>query len=171
MEEAKMPKADFVSAIVLILFGSAVVYLSAKMPTFREMGANPYSAPGIVPGFIGATIILMSIIMLVRSIIKRGHRLDITGSSIKEFFKSPSTKRIFITIALSLIYGVGLLGKIPYLLSTLLYVLVFVFVFEYRRGESFFRQYKTPMFAFVQAILTSGVIAAIFRYAFLVNLP
>lgn len=171
MEEAKMPNADFVSSIILILFGSSVVYFSAKMPTFRETGANPYSAPGIVPGFIGATISLMSIIMLIRSIIRSGHRLGITGKSIEEFFKSPSTGRIFITIALSVIYGVGLLGKMPYLLSTFIYVFLFVWVFEYKREESFLTQYKVPLFAFVQAILTSATIAAIFRYAFLVNLP
>lgn len=171
MEEAKMPKADFISSIILILFGSSVVYISLKMPTYREMGANPYSAPGIVPGFIGATVILMSLIMLLRSITRSGHRLGITSQNMKNFFKSPATRRILITVALSLIYGIGLLGKIPYLLSTFIYVFLFVLAFEYRREEGFLGQYKITLFAFVQAILTSGVIAAIFRYAFLVNLP
>jgi len=49
MKPEDMNKADFFTSIFLFLLGLIVFIISIRMPTFRELGANPYSAPGIVP--------------------------------------------------------------------------------------------------------------------------
>jgi hypothetical protein len=56
-------------------------------------------------------------------------------------------------------------------LATFLYGLLFVLIFEYRFDKPFQGQGRTVFFAFVQAILVAGVVAAVFRYVFLVKLP
>jgi hypothetical protein len=137
----------------------------------EEVGANPYSAPGVVPGFLGVTLLLLSIILLVRSILKNGYKLDVNRKKVVSFFKDEAIIRVFLSIFISVIYGAFLLGRMPYVLITFLYVIVFVTIFEYRFDKKFHGQEKTILFAFVQAILVAGIVAAVFRYVFLVKLP
>ena len=171
MKEQNMPKADFVTAIVLIVFGVAIVVLSIRMPHMEELGANPYSVPGIVPGFLGAIITFLSCILLGRSIRQHGHHLQLTRANVVVFCKDPSSRRIALTILLGTIYGIGLLGRIPYVLATVLYVFVFVTLFEYDYTQPFHAQRKTVFWALIQAVLVAGIVAAVFRYLFLVDLP
>lgn len=171
MKESHMPKADFVTAIVLLTFSITVIVLSIRMPRMEEVGANPYSAPGIVPGFLGVVILFLSIILFVRSILNKGHRPEVTWHKISTVVKDEAILRVLSTIALSVIYGAILLGRIPYVIATFLYGLLFVIIFEYRFDKPFQGQGKTMLFSFVQAILVAGVVAAVFRYVFLVKLP
>jgi hypothetical protein len=171
MKETNMPKADFVTALVLITFSITVIVLSIGMPRMEEVGADPYSAPGIVPGFLGVIILFLSIILLVRSILNKGHQPEITWDKIIAFFRDEAILRVVLTIILSVIYGAILLGSIPYVLATFLYGLLFVLIFEYHFDKPFHGQEKTVVFSFVQAVLVAGVVAAVFRYVFLVKLP
>lgn len=171
MKEQLMPKADFITSMLLMIFSLAILIISIRMPRMQELGANPYSAPGIVPGFLGGIIFILGLMLFIKSILKNGHRLDLRGKTIHAFFKDPSTTRVLLTLLISTIYGVGLLGHIPYILATFFYVTVFIMLFEYQRDQPFQRQKKTVMFALVQAILVTGSVAAVFRYLFLVNLP
>jgi len=171
MKESNMPKADFVTSLVLLTFSITVIVLSIRMPRMEEVGADPYSAPGIVPGFLGVIILFLSIILFVRSILNKGHHPEITWHNLTMFVKDEAILRVLLTIALSVIYGTILLGSIPYELATFLYSLLFVIIFEYRFDKPFQDQGKTVFFSFVQAILVAGVVAAVFRYLFLVKLP
>jgi len=171
MKETNMPKADFVTSIVLFIFSILVIVLSIRMPRMEEVGADPYSVPGIVPGFLGVIMFFLSVILLVRSILKTGYKLDLDGVKVTAFFKDKASIRVLMTIIISVIYGAVLLGRMPYVLVTFLYVMVFVFMFEYRFDQKFHAQGKTVLFSFIQAILVAGIVAAVFRYVFLVKLP
>jgi hypothetical protein len=171
MKETNMPKADFVTSIILLIFSISIIILSIRMPRMEEVGADPYSAPGIVPGFLGVIILFLSIILLVRSIFKNGFKIDLHRKKIISFFKDKPIIRVLLTLIISVVYGTILLGRTPYVLATFLYVIVFVFIFEYRFDKQFRGQGKTLLFSFIQAILVSGAVAAVFRYLFLVKLP
>ena len=103
----------------------------------EELGANPYSVPGIVPGLLGVIITFLSLILLGRSILQQGHQLQLTRTKIIAFFKDTSIKRVLLTILLGTIYGIGLLGRIPYVVATVLYVFTFITLFEYHRDKPF----------------------------------
>jgi hypothetical protein len=45
-----MVRADFVTSIVLMVLGLATVVASLRMPDYADVGAEPWSAPGTVPG-------------------------------------------------------------------------------------------------------------------------
>ena len=137
----------------------------------EEVGANPYSAPGIVPGFLGVILFCLSNILLVRSIRQDGHSLGLTWQRVLAFLKDESSIRVFLTLIISGIYGIGLLGNVPYLLATFVYVMVFIILFEYSFHQKLNEQVKIVFFSFVQALLTAGTVAAVFRYLFLVKLP
>ncbi len=171
MKETNMPKADFVTSIILSICSISIIVISIRMPRMEEVGADPYSAPGIVPGFLGVLIFILSMILFVRSLLRKGHALDVNGESISAFFKDRAVIRVLLTILLSVFYGAVLLGKMPYVPVTFLYVMAFVLIFEYRFDRKFHVQKKTVLFSTIQALLTSGIVATVFRYVFLVKLP
>jgi hypothetical protein len=171
MKEKNMPKADFLTSILLIGFGIAVLVMSIQMPRLEDQKVNPYSVPGVVPGFLGAIVAFLGVILFVRSLIRQGYRLEITGRTIGDFFRHEETRRIALTIAISVVYGVVLIGRIPYELATGLYVAAFIVVFEYRWKEPLAGQGKTVALALLIGALTAAIVGLVFRYVFLVNLP
>ena len=171
MEERNMPKADFVASLILIGFGVWIVIHSLNMPRFTEFGANPFSVPGIVPGILGTIISLLSLLVFIRSIRRRGYRLGLSRSSLNRFFQDASSKRMLITCLVCIIYGLGLVGHIQYFTATFIYVFVFLIIFQYRFSEAFRIQWKLVLFSIIQALLIAGAVAVVFRYLFLVDLP
>jgi hypothetical protein len=171
LEEKNMPKADFVTAIGLSLFGLAIIIRSLQMPRFASVGANPYSVPGIVPGLLGVVLATLGLMLLVRSIRRKGYRLGLNVETIRGYFSDASTKRFLIALFLSVIYGAFILKRMPYALATGLYVFAFVLIFEYRPGEDLFSQKRTLFFSFLEALLVSAGVTLVFRYLFLVDLP
>ena len=171
MNESSMHRADFISAMFLIAFGVATVVVSLRMPTFAELGASPYSAPGIMPLFVGTVIAVLGGVLLVRSILHGGYRLGLTREKIGGIIRNPSIVRILVTVTLSVVYGLVLLGRISFILATGLYVFAFVMAFEFRFREPIGGQWKTLISGLVLAVLVTLSVSATFRYAFLVTLP
>lgn len=62
---------DRVTAIILVLFGGAVVVESWRMPRFESIGGTIHNAPGLVPGLLGAIIAVMGGLMLARTYMER----------------------------------------------------------------------------------------------------
>ena len=171
MKESNMPKADFLMSMLFILFGGFVIIISSRMPNFADQNANPYSAPGVVPSILGVIFVILGLVMLIRSIFKKGYRLGITGTNISAWFRDQTTHRFLITLILSVIYALILLGRMHFMLATGLYMFTFVVLFEYKRGTGLFAQKKTFLMALLLAVITSGSIYWVFRYLFLVNFP
>jgi hypothetical protein len=109
--------------------------------------------------------------MLIRSILRKGYRIKITGVQIIAWVKDLSTQRFLVTLLMSVGYALILLGRMHYLLATGLYMFFFVFIFEFKKGEKLLNQKKTIFSALILSIITSGSIYWVFRYLFLVNLP
>ena len=170
MKQENMNKADFFTSIFLFLFGLAVLILSIRMPTFRELRANPYSAPGIVPGIMGVILFFMGVILFIRSVIRKGYKIKLSSQAIKIFFKNDAIKRLLIAIFLSVFYVI-LLGNINYFLLTGMYIFIFIFAFEFKTKKNIFSQRKTLLFAFLEAVFIAALISFVFRYLFLVRLP
>ena len=170
MKQENMNKADFLTSVFLILFGLIIFIMSVRMPTFRELGANPYSAPGIIPAILGVILSFMGIILFIRSVVRKGYKIGLSSQSIKIFFKSNSIKRLFIALFLSVFYII-LLGEINYFLLSAMYIFIFIIAFEFKIKESIFSQGKTLLFALIEAVFIAGSIAFVFRYLFLVRLP
>jgi len=171
MQEKNMAKADFVTSIGLLLFGTAIVVLSLRMPRFEGLGVNPYSVPGIVPGLLGMILVILSLVLLVRSIQKKGHRLQLNMGTIRNYLTEASTKNFLIALILSLVYGLLALTRVPYPLATGLYVFLFVFIFEYQFKEKVSSQRRAILFQVLEGLLVSAGVTLVFRYLFLVDLP
>lgn len=169
--ERGMPKADFVTSLVLLAFSVAVILLSVELPRLEHRDINPWTTPGIVPGAIGAVIGLMSLALLGRSLRQGGFRLGITRERIKEGASHPQVRRASVTILFCLLYAFGMIGFLPYPVATFLFVFVFVVLFEYDRSVSAQGQGKMFLKAFIEAVLVSAAVSSLFYYVFLVRLP
>lgn len=165
-----MDKADFITSIFLVIFGLAIFLISIRMPTFRNLGANPYSAPGIVPSMLGAIIFILGMILFFRSIAREGYKTNYSLNSIKKILIKRPIQRFLIALFLSLSY-VFLLGKVDYFLLSGGYIFVFILAYELNIKKSIIQQNKTIIFALAEAVLIGGSIALVFRYLFLIRLP
>jgi hypothetical protein len=170
MEPKNMDKADFITSIFLVIFGLAIFLISIRMPTFRNLGANPYSAPGIVPSMLGAIIFILGMILFFRSIAREGYKINYSLNSIKKILIKRPIQRFLIALFLSLSY-VFLLGKVDYFLLSGGYIFVFILAYELNIKKSIIQQNKTIIFALAEAVLIGGSIALVFRYLFLIRLP
>jgi hypothetical protein len=170
MEPKNMDKADFITSIFLVIFGLAIFLISIRMPTFRNLGANPYSAPGIVPSMLGAIIFILGMILFFRSIAREGYKINYLLNSIKKILIKRPIQRFLIALLLSLSY-VFLLGKVDYFLLSSGYIFIFILAYELNIKKSIVQQNKTIIFALAEAVLIGGSIALVFRYLFLIRLP
>ncbi|MFQ3621151.1 MAG: tripartite tricarboxylate transporter TctB family protein [Spirochaetales bacterium] len=170
MKEQNMPKADFFTSLVLLTFGLSIIVLSYKMPTLVEQSKNIYAAPGIVPGLLGIIISFLSLVLFFRSIKQKGYKIVISGSILKSFLTHEQTNRMVKTALICIVYTL-LLGHLPFILLTFLFVFVFIVTFEYDRNIPLRSQLRKIGIALLLALLTALVVYAVFFYVFLVNLP
>ncbi len=166
-----MVKKDFIASIVLIAFSISVVVSSYTMPRLERRGIDPFSAPGVVPGMIGMILLCLSLILFVRSVRGGGYRLFRAGRESGSAENPGAVQRVLLTLLISLVYAVGLLGRIDYTVATLLYIFGFIVLFEYRRGVSPLHQKKMLGSALLLALIAAVLITLVFRKLFLVDLP
>ena len=171
MKESNMPKADFLMSVALICFGVFVIVVSSQMPDLTEQNFNRFSAPGLVPSVLGVIFIILGLVMLIRSVIRKGYRIQIGLQHITAWLKDRSTRRFLTTLGLSVTYALVLLGRLHFFLATSLYMFVFILMFEYQFEKKLSQQKKTVFIALFMAVTTAGVVFGVFRYLFLVNLP
>jgi hypothetical protein len=167
MTEKNMARADFYTALVLMVFGVTAVAIARKMPVIQ---GERYSAPGILPTLLGFTIFALSFIMFVRSLRRSRGAVWIKGTSFRAFLKDTATRRILLTIVVCVCYVV-LLGKIYFPALTFLFIFGFVVCFEYDRETPFKAQIKKLMIAALLGLLVSVAVTLTFERLFLVRLP
>ncbi len=169
MQPSSMDKADLVTSVLLILLGLGAVVESWRMPRLEELAVNPYTVPGIVPGLLGAIIVLLGAILLVRALRRGGWRLDAGG--VLELLRRESARRLYLSLVLTFGYAAGLVGKIPYWLATVIFVFLFITLFEWQSAAAPSQRVKAMGIALAQAVVVTAAVTAVFQYLFLVRLP
>jgi hypothetical protein len=69
MSEGKAPSArsDLIGGVGWIALGIAIIVGSLAMDRLERFGATLYTAPGLVPGILGAAIVLLGLLLIVRA--------------------------------------------------------------------------------------------------------
>ena len=164
-----MARADFATALVLIALGIAVVVESLRMPRFEHLNINPYTIPGLVPGVLGAVILGLGALLLVRAARAGGWHLA-TGSS-GSWLRDQSVRRLLLAVTLCLGYAAGLVGRLPFWLATFLFVAGFVVLFEWPLADDRNQRIRRVAFALVFGALIAAAVTLVFQKVFLVRLP
>jgi putative tricarboxylic transport membrane protein len=165
-----MVRADFVTAVVLIALGGAVVAESLRMPRFAELDINPYTVPGLVPGVLGVVLLLLGAALLVRAMRAGGWRLFGRGAR-SSGWADPGTPNLILAVVLCVGYAAGLIGRVPFWLATFLFVALFVVAFEWGRARGGREQVQRLAFAVAFGGLVAAAVTLIFQEVFLVRLP
>ncbi len=167
-----MAKADFLTSIILVALGTAALVESLRMPRLEELGINPYTVPGIVPGLLGAIIALLGLALLVRSALAGGWRLAGREAAGKGGESARGAgARLAACVVLTVGYAAGLVGQLPFWLATFLFVLVFVAAFEYRRAATRGALLRMLATALLHAAVVAAAVTTVFQHVFLVQLP
>jgi len=162
--EPVSPRADLITAAVLLAFGLGVVALSLHMPTFVEQSGTGLTAPGIVPGFHGTVIALLSILLGLRAARRGGLRAGGAGGSARK-----DLGRLSIAAVLGVIYAAVLVGRLPFWLATALFVFAFTAIFEWPRGPQ--GRIRRLLEAAAIALGTGWAVVLVFEKLFFVRLP
>ena len=165
-----MVKADFVTGILLMALGLATVVASLEMPRFEELNVDPYTVPGLVPGALGAVILVLGSVLCVRAARAGGWRLFQTAAG-RAWHADPGTRNLAVAVVLCLGYAAGLVGRVPFWLATFVFVGLFVALFEWRLAASGAERARRLVFAFAFAAVISAAVTLVFQEVFLVRLP
>jgi Tripartite tricarboxylate transporter TctB family len=166
------PQADFIAAGVWVAFGLAVMIAAWRMDRLQSQGASLYTAPGLVPGILGAVLFLLGVLLALRAARAEGHRLGAI-----RWASSPETravvKRVGAFLVLGLAYAAGLVGHggIPFWLATFVFVTGFMLVFDWTRHREAGQTKRGVMLAVVVGAGTAFVVSYVFQEVFLVRLP
>lgn len=175
-------RADLVAAALWITFGAAVATGAWRMDRLERLNINPYEAPGLVPGLLGALITLLGLALAVRALRRGGLTGDGDGAaSAAAAEKDPKSqaraaedlRHMAAVFGLSLLYALGLVGTgLPFWLATGVFVTAFVGLLDRKRqallGRSTTAQWVR---AAVYGTAWSAIVTLSFQYIFLVRLP
>ncbi len=164
-------RADFVAALVWIALGLAIVAGSLAMDRLERFGATAYTAPGLVPGILGALIAFLGGVLLLRSV-----RRGATATFSERWLPTPEGRsalaRTALATALSLVYTLVLVGHgLRFWLVTVVFVFVFMLLFYLPERRARGETVRGVVLSAVVAIATSAVVTLMFERVFLVRMP
>jgi putative tricarboxylic transport membrane protein len=161
-------RVEFFSGLGWIALGSAIVYGSWTMDRLENLNINPYTAPGLVPGVLGAVIALCGSIMAVRAA-----RTGVFGSDRAAATRAPIFNwRVALSIALCLGFALGLVGRgPPFWAAAAIFLFLHVFLFEFGERREQRSLWRGILVALGVSAGASFAITMVFQEFFLVRLP
>jgi putative tricarboxylic transport membrane protein len=158
------PRADLVTAAVLFALGVAIMAQAWSMPRFLEQSGTGLTAPGIVPGFYGAMIALLSGVLGLRAV-RRG------GWAVRAQ-RGPATgdgRQLLTAAVLGVAYAGVLVGRVPFWLASAVFVFAFTTAFEWDQGPE--RRARRVVEAALIGLGTGLAVTLVFEKLFLLRLP
>jgi hypothetical protein len=165
------PRADLVASAAWIAFGVAIVAGSLHMDRLERFGATVYTAPGLVPGALGALIALLGVILAIRSV-RRGALAAVGQPWLPGAEGRAMLVRSAVAIALTLLYTLVLVGHgLPFWAVTIGFVFAFLVIFDLPERRAQGQTVRGLAIAALVAIITSASVTLLFEQVFLVRMP
>lgn len=157
--------ADVLGGAFWVVFGLVVIASGLMMEVPEHLGATFLSGPGFVPILLGGAFVILGAVLILRSL----------GGGVLAFFGehvagATSDRRALLALALMLIYGVVLVGRIPFELATFLFITTFIVTFNLP-VRSVAGGARLLGAAVLTALATTAIVVVVFREVFLVRLP
>ena len=156
-------RADRVAAIVLFAIGMASLYGGWAMDRLEVRRIHPASIPGLVPMILGLLLAVCAGLLWLSA---RRERPAAEGGAGMESWRDAG-----VALGLCLVYALVLVGNLTFFWATAIFVASFVAVFGGAGGQGGRALLLRLAAAAGFGLASSGLIAVLFRYAFLVRLP
>lgn len=162
MEKQGWYSCQILFSFFLILVGVFVIVNAVQfsMPLIESGRATYLDAPGFGPIVCGGLLIILSSYVAYGSWKRGGTLRYFFSAEMISALKSEEALTLYKVFALMFVYGFILLPNLPYWLSTILFMLAFMFTFKYFTWK-----------AVVVAVATSLTLYYIFGTLFSVALP
>ena len=160
--------ADRLTGLVLLILGIAMLAGGYTMDRLEIRQIHPASIPGLVPMGLGAAMIICSLLLIVSASSRTDEQL--IDSSSEE--QTGSVWNLLLCGALCIAYAVGLLGNMPFMIATGIFIFLFAAIFS-RPDEPIGMQehLKSLILLALFAAVFAAAISLLFQYGFLVRLP
>ncbi len=165
------PRSDLRQALGWMVLGVAVLIGSLTMDRLERQDVNPYTVPGLLPGLLGLTMILLGAVLALRSWRRGALGQPAMANSAGE---REQGRRVWIVIALCLGYGVVLVGHgLPFWLASTIYVSGSILILQRlsRDPEQRRLNAKSVGKALVIGVGAAVITHLVFQELFLVRLP
>jgi hypothetical protein len=179
MKLANHLSADRIGGLVWVTFGAAVIYGSWVMDRLDSLKIPPATVPGLVPGLLGAGLVIFGLILMMRpvgAVIETSSFIEIapdaTAPEATESEDDFAWKRLFLSWTVCMTYGGLLLGRgIPYWLLTAVFLLLHFLLLDETTRVPAHPDRNRVILAALLAPAIAIVVSLVFQYIFLVRLP
>lgn len=162
---SRAQRGEIAEAAFWIALGMAALIASWRMDRLESLGINPLSAPGLVPGLLGALMMVFGAALGLRALVARAAG----GEAPTE--KRRGTARVALALLLCVGYAGGLLGRgLPFWLTSAAFLFIAMLVFRFLDGEAS-PMWRTLLGSAGIAAAASAAISVVFQEVFLVRLP
>lgn len=161
--KAKMG-SDPIFAAGWMAFGAAVLAASWRMDRLEGLNVNPWSVPGLLPGVLGALMLLFGGALALRALTAGRAAAPASGAP----------ARTWLALLLCFGYAAGLLGRgLPFWLTSAAFLFAALFAFRWLDRDKDAPQ-SLPRLALSSAVIAlaaGGAISLLFQRVFLLTLP
>jgi len=160
--------SDLRDALGWVVLGVAVLIGSITMDRLEKQGINKYTIPGLVPGLLGLTLILLGVLLGLRGWRRGGFNASMPPLD-RQF-----AKRLAMVIGLVVVFAVGLVGHgLPFWLASTIYVSVSIVALQapQRLHEGRRVSLRDVAFALAVGLGSGAIVTYVFQDLFLVRLP
>lgn len=162
-----MARADLIASAFWLALGLLTVQQSWVMDRLESQGADPWSAPGLVPGLIGVVLTILGVLLMLRAL---RHKAPAEPAEETEGEVKEGRWRLLAVLALCLVFTLGLLGHgLPFWLAAALFIAAFIFLLTWRQGSGDLA--RRAGFACAYGLIMGAAIHFLFERLFLVRLP
>jgi putative tricarboxylic transport membrane protein len=158
-------RGELVDAAIWAVLGSGIVIASWRMDRLESLNINPWSAPGLTPGVVGALMILLALALALQT-------RRVAADPAESAPPAGSARRTFTAAMLCVLFAGLTLGRgLPFVVEGAVFVFVFTAIFSWTAWREERRVARGVVQALVVAVLACVSIAWLFESVFLVRLP
>ena len=168
--QAASPRADLADALVWLGLGGAILAGSLLMDRLEGQDVPPFAAPGLLPGLLGTTLLLMGGTLLFRSLRAGGRARGPAGPT--GGLLGPAPGRAAGVIGLCVLFGAGLVGHgLPFWMAATVFVAASILFLRRGPGGKWRLGPAPAGFALTIGLGAGLVVTLLFQQLFLVRLP
>ena len=177
MGTIRLLSADRIGGLIWFVFGAAIIYGSWTMDRLESQNIPPVTAPGLVPGLLGAGIIAFALVLLLRSGAASATAApSFAGPAIDD--AAPVQEQTFhwqrglLTLVLCLTYGAVLLGRgVHYGILTAAFLFLHILLVDETERVPARLTLRRLVVAAITAPTVATIVTLVFQHVFLVRLP